>query len=180
MTRPTPAPASSTPRPALYTRDYTPLLDRLDGRGGADDVMRRVVDALWERFSVQGVSWVGFYVPDPADASRLVLSARRDKPACSPIGMHGVCGRGFVSRRPVVVRDVAVMGPNYIACDPRDKSEVVVPMINPDGSCAGVLDVDSYDIGAFDSGDALCLARLLRHVGLSMHRDESAEWVEVL
>lgn len=166
-------------------RDYSRVLDLLTRAGAHDDTswpgaLQRASDALWDALHTQGVSWVGFYVPDPADRAQLLLAARRDKPACSPIGLHGVCGRGFVNKRPVVVRDVAVMGPNYIACDPRDQSEVVVPLMNPDGSCAGVLDVDSYDIGAFTVHDAMHLLRMLRAAGLSAHGREDAAWVEVL
>lgn len=174
----------NSPR-AHTNRDYARVLDLLSLAGHGQDTswagtLQRVSDALWDALHAQGVSWVGFYVPDPANPAQMLLAARRDKPACSPIGLHGVCGRGFAGKRPVVVRDVAVMGPNYIACDPRDRSEVVVPLMNPDGSCAGVLDVDSYDVGAFSVHDALHLLRILRAAGVSSHTREDESWVEVL
>jgi putative methionine-R-sulfoxide reductase with GAF domain len=92
--------------------------------------MRIVVDALWEAFHDHGVSWVGFYLdqPDASDERRLVLGPCRDKPACSPIGLHGVCGQALTSRQTRIVEDVATLGPNYIACDPRDRSEIVIPL----------------------------------------------------
>lgn len=135
-------------------------------------LMTSVCDAVWDEFSGSGVSWVGFYLKDRENPQQLLLGPRRDKPACSPIGLHGACGRCFTSRRALVVHDVASLGDGYIACDPRDKAEVVVPCFEPDGSCWGVLDVDSFDVGAFDIADALCLMRLLRHVGLSAHLEE--------
>lgn len=166
--------------PLSKARDYLPLLDKLKPGKDFQHTMSLVCDGLWDAFSTRGVSWVGFYLPDPTNHENLILGPRRDKPACSPIGLHGVCGRGFVGKRPVIVRDVIVMGSNYIACDPRDKSELVIPMINPDGSCAGVIDIDSHDIGAFTMHDALCVWRLLRHLGLSAHGVEDERLVEVL
>lgn len=92
----------------------------------------------------------------------MVLVARRDKPACSPIGMHGACGRGLLSKRPLVVRDVTALGAGYIACDPRDKSEVVIPLIDASGRAWAVLDVDSHEPGAFGVADALGFNASLR------------------
>ena len=63
--------------------------------------------------------------------------------------------------------DVANLGAGYIACDPRDKSEVVVPCFDDDGSCWGVLDADSYDVRAFSEDDALALVAVLEDAGLS-------------
>lgn len=177
-------------------RDYAGVVAALTagrrrGGFGARGAMGSVVDLLWDAFAAQGVSWVGFYLPEGAGArearstaggtagpvsASLILGARRDKPACSPIGLQGVCGRSYVSRRSVVVRDVRVMGPNYIACDPRDQSEVVVPMLDARGACVGVLDVDSHELGAFSREDAEGLEAVLVAAGLSVGGSE----VEVL
>ena len=88
-------------------------------------------DFLWgsssyPRLAAHGVSWVGFYLHE--GGNELVLGPSRDKPACSPMGLHGVCGRSFTARRPVVVSDVRTLGENYVACDPRDLSEVPGPL----------------------------------------------------
>ena len=166
--------------PAPSPRDYTPLLASLRRGRDETDTMQSAVDALWSAFKSQGVSWIGFYLKSPENPDELVLGPRRDKPACSPIGLHGACGRSFLSRRPLVVTDVKFLGDNYVACDPRDRSEVVVPLLNPDGSAWAVLDGDSFDTGAFTPIDAICLQRLLRHVGLSAHEDEDVELVEVV
>src|SRR5262245_36258971 len=89
--------------------------------------MRQFCDIGWDAFHDLGVSWIGFYVRESPDANDLILAARRDKPACSPIGLHGACGRALLSRKPLVVTDVANLGAGYIACDPRDRSELVIP-----------------------------------------------------
>lgn len=127
--------------------------------------MRAMVGALWDGLERTGVSWVGFYLHEGKD--ELVLGPSRDKPACSPIGLHGACGRAFIEKRPLVVRDVADLGKNYVACDPRDRSELVIPLFEPDGTCWGVLDLDSFDIGAFDEADVEGLLALLEASALT-------------
>ncbi len=141
-------------------RDYDAIAARLRVcTGPRPQRMRQVVDALWQALAPTGVSWVGFYVHQLGD--ELVLAVCRDKPACSPIGLHGVCGRAFRERCSLVVRDVSALGANYIACDPRDRSEIVVPCLEPDGTCWGVLDLDSHQINAFAASDAAGLHRVL-------------------
>lgn len=154
-------------------RDYTPVIRTLGRRGGlveasADQRMRAVVDALWEAFGGDAggpVSWVGFYLP--ADGGEeLVLGPRRDKPACSPIGLHGVCGRAFTGGEPVVVADVLDLGEAYVACDPQDRSEVVVPVLaGGHAPCIAVLDLDSPEVAAFDESDVMGLRRVLATAG---------------
>lgn len=142
--------------------------------------MKAVVDALWATFRDEGLSWVGFYTASGEAPQEMILGARRDKPACSPIGMHGACGKCYLARRALVVTDVAKLGEGYIACDPRDRSEVVVPCLGVDGTCWGVLDADSYGVNAFTMHDALCLMRLLRHSRLSFHGDERPSMVQII
>lgn len=128
---------------------------------GADPVvrMRIIVDAIWDEFgSHRPVSWVGFYL---LASGEMTLGPRRDKPACSPIGLHGACGTAALSGRTVVVRDVRELGAAYIACDPRDLSEIVVPFRGRDGHVTGVLDMDSYAVGAFGEIDRVMLERIL-------------------
>lgn len=132
-----------------------------------EDAMQSLVDLLWNALHPHGVSWIGFYEADPSGAPQMILRARRDKPACSPIGLHGACGQCLLGRKPLVVRDVRDLGESYIACDPLDQSEVVIPCLRPDGSAWGVLDADSHLVGAFSDADALGLQRSLEAAGLS-------------
>lgn len=153
------------------SRDYDALRDAIGRARGESPVPlshRRFVDLLWEHLAETEVSWLGIYLVDesaPAE-QRLVLGCCRDRPACSPIGLHGVCGRGVLGGRAVVVRDVAELGDAYVACDPSDRSEVVVPLADGQGVW-GVLDLDSRSIGAFDGGDAERLADLVQHANLA-------------
>lgn len=155
-----------------HTRQYDGVISRVDDAGPREDRMHAVADALWEAFVVEGVSWVGFYVdhPDQPDDRRLILGPCRDKPACSPIGLHGACGKALIAREVLIVRDVAELGEGYIACDARDRSEIVVPLIDDDDACWGVLDIDSWEVAAFTAADARGLIDVLVAAGLTSNR----------
>ena len=133
--------------------------------GGRAGRMNVVVDALWDALHQTGVSWVGFYVHQSGD--ELILGPRRDKPACSPIGLHGACGKAFISRRPLVVEDISQLGADYIACDPRDRSEVILPLFDESGACWGVLDLDSHETNSFGDADVEGLQRVLLAANLT-------------
>jgi putative methionine-R-sulfoxide reductase with GAF domain len=144
---------------------YRALQARMPESGTREERMQRAVDALWDALHTTGISWIGFYLAVPGK-EEMLLGPRRDKPACSPIGLHGACGRSLLSGRALVVTDVATLGEGYIACDPRDRSEVVLPLLSPDGTAWGVLDADSYQVGAFTRDDAASLSTLVRCAGL--------------
>ena len=147
--------------------------------------MRLAADVLWDAFGTdrpdvpdpaRGVSWIGFYMRVPGEdreGHEMVLGPCRNKPACSPIGLHGMCGRGWQERASIVIDDVRSLGAGYIACDPRDLSELVVPLFDADGSCWGVLDADSYQTRAFCERDARELAALMARWDLSYADPES-------
>ena len=126
--------------------------------------MDLAVDRLWSHLHTTGISWLGFYARAGKD---MVLLARRDKPACSPIGLHGVCGRACLERTSIVVTDVANLGDAYVACDPRDLSELVIPMFDRDGTCWGVFDADSFQRDSFTTHDAHELHSLFCAIGLT-------------
>lgn len=154
-------------------RDYAPVLSRargLDVRPARDEQMKACIDALWDAFGGpgpgRGVSWVGVYSRSP-QANEMILEYRRNKPACSPIGLHGMCGRCALENRCVVVHDVRTLGAGYIACDPRDLSEVVIPLGDGVSAPWGVLDVDSHDVGAFSEVDAEALVEVAVAFGLT-------------
>lgn len=156
---------------SAYDRDYEPVHLALNQVGGNREArMRAVCDTLWRYFKDFGVSWVGFYTLDEGSSeseAQLVLGPSRDKPACSPIQMHGACGMSLTKKRPIVVHDVHNLGPNYIACDPKDRSEVIVPIYSENGTCFGVLDIDSFDRSAFSEADVRSLKRLLESTAIS-------------
>lgn len=151
----------------VYQRDYRPIALALQNvSGNRHRRMHEVCDVMWRFFKDYGVSWVGFYEKDPEN-EQMILGPSRNKPACSPIELHGACGMSYTKKRPIIVNDVHTLGAQYIACDPRDKSEIVIPLFNDDGSCYGVLDVDSHDRNAFGEHDLIELRRLMESTAIS-------------
>ncbi len=109
--------------------------------------------------------WTGFYIVDPNAPDELVVGPYQGTLGCLriPFG-KGVCGACAARGESLIVPDVHAF-PNHIACDSRSNSEIVVPVFDPDGRLAAVLDVDSTEYDAFDLDDqagleAIC-ARLL-------------------
>ncbi len=100
--------------------------------------------------ALEGLNWAGFYL---LREDVLVLGPFQGKPACIriPLG-RGVCGTAAERGETIVVPDVHQF-PGHIACDGASRSEIVVPLHRPDGSLAGVLDVDSPRLGRFSPAD---------------------------
>ena len=151
-------------------RDYSGLVSKaaeLAVKGPSrEDAMRLVTDLLWDGLSEKGVDWLGFYLTNPA-GDAMLLSCCRPKPACSPIGLHGVCGKGYLEGRPQVVEDVYALGDDHIVCDPENLSELVVPLFDDGGRCYGVIDLDSKRRASFRPEDAEGIEAVLVAAGLS-------------
>ena len=106
------------------------------------------------------ISWCGFYFLQ-SDGD-LLVGPFQGKPACVRIAMgRGVCGTAAVTRHTQVVADVNEF-PGHIACDPVSRSELVVPLLRPDGTLLGVWDVDSAEQGRFDAIDKVGMEGLCR------------------
>ena len=97
--------------------------------------------------------WTGFYLVDPAKPNELVVGPYQGSLGCLriPFG-KGVCGRAAQTQTPLIVPDVHAF-PGHIACDGRSQSEIVLPVFGKDGRLAGVLDIDSHLLDAFDAED---------------------------
>ncbi|MGR5444799.1 GAF domain-containing protein [Vibrio jasicida] len=95
------------------------------------------------------LNWAGFYLKN---GNELVLGPFQGKPACVRIPMgRGVCGTAAQTNTVQRVYDVHEFE-GHIACDAASNSEIVIPFtIN--GEVAGVLDIDSPNIGRFDETD---------------------------
>src|SRR3954469_11201655 len=97
------------------------------------------------------LNWAGFYFHDGRE---LVVGPFQGKPACVRIALgKGVCGTAAQTRETQIGRDVHEF-PGHIACDSASQSEVVVPLVAPDGTLIGVWDVDSPVLARFDEEDA--------------------------
>ncbi len=94
--------------------------------------------------------WVGFYL---VEDGRLELGPFQGTVACYHIEKgRGVCGTAWAERRTVLVPDVEQF-PGHIACSSLSRSEIVVPLIGEQQQVAGVLDIDSTEVGTFNATD---------------------------
>lgn len=103
---------------------------------------------LWN-FLPQQV-YTGFYL---FNGEKLILGPFQGSVSCVEIAMgKGVCGESAQKRETIVVENVKTHK-NYISCDGRAMSEIVVPMVK-DGQLVGVLDLDSSETDFYDEIDA--------------------------
>ena len=105
--------------------------------------------------------WTGFYIVDPQRPDELVVGPYQGGLGCLRIAFgRGVCGTAAASRKTVVVPDVDAF-PGHIACDSRSRSEIVVPVFDPQERLIAVFDVDSPNLAAFDEVDARGMEAIL-------------------
>ena len=127
-----------------------------------DDLVANLANAAAAiKACVPATSWVGFYI---MKQYQLVLGPCQGNVACVRIALdRGVCGAAATQRRTIVVPDVSKF-PGHIACDGGTMSEIVVP-IKRDGQVVAVLDLDSYELAAFDEVDVQGLAPVAELLG---------------
>jgi GAF domain-containing protein len=104
--------------------------------------------------------WVGFYFPRD---EHLELGPSKGPSACSQIPCTGVCGKVAKTRKPIIVLDVNEF-PGHVACDPRSKSEIALPVFGDNEKVVVVFDVDSDERGSFDETDQKWLQKILKQV----------------
>ena len=137
------------PRSDAYAqlRDMQALL--LEGSDDQIAAMATMSALLHHAF---GHLWTGFYrVVEPGALLR--VGPYQGSLGCLEIAFgRGVCGTAAAERRTVVVADVHAF-PGHISCDPRSRSEIVVPVFDVHGALIAVLDIDSGATEAFDEQD---------------------------
>jgi L-methionine (R)-S-oxide reductase len=107
---------------------------------------------------MDGFFWVGFYL---LKRDKLVVGPYQGPLACLELPKNkGVCWQGINSGKSVVVPDVHAF-PGHIACDPRSKSEIVIPLRDRGNLITGVLDIDSNLKNNFEDVDADHLEKIL-------------------
>ncbi len=130
---------------------YKSLLPQIETLLNPDEPLvsnlANVTAALKDAFAK--ISWVGFYL---FKDNILYLGPFQGKVACTTIRVgKGVCGTSAEKRQTIIVEDVEKF-PGHIACDDGSKSEIVVPILKND-NLFGVLDIDSYQLSAFNEID---------------------------
>ncbi len=117
--------------------------------------MATVAALLYHKFD--HYFWCGFYRLVDGD---LIVGPYQGPLACQVLARgRGVCWHAANRNETVVVSDVESF-PGHIACDPRSRSEIVVPVRDGRGAVIALLDVDSDRLSQFDAVDADHLERI--------------------
>jgi len=102
--------------------------------------------------------WTGFYLHKDG---KLIVGPYQGPVACQELEKDkGVCWAAVNSGAPVVVADVHSF-PGHIACDSRSKSEITLPVFDPQGGIQAVFDVDSDQTNSFNEVDRRSLEKIL-------------------
>lgn len=147
----------SVPKAMAYAelRSMQTLL--LDGSSDVIADMATMAALLHHAF---GHLWTGFYrVVEPGRLLR--VGPYQGSLGCLDIAFgRGVCGIAAAQEESVVVADVHAF-PGHITCDPRSRSEIVVPVFDGTGALLAVLDIDSGVPARFTDEDRLGLESLM-------------------
>jgi GAF domain-containing protein len=139
---------------------------------GEDDWIAAMATVACELHHAFGYfDWTGFYRAvvtegdgaegDGASPGLLVIGPYQGGHGCLRIPFdRGVCGAAARTRATQLVPDVEQVA-DHIACSSSTRSELVVPVVTPEGTLLAVLDLDSDTLAAFDAVDqrhveALC------------------------
>lgn len=153
-------PASGWVKKTAYDECYQAIAAVWKEEGGdtLDDIalMATINSVLSQRFG--HYYWTGFY---RVCGDRLVVGPYVGTVGCLQIEFgRGVCGTAAQRRETVIVPDVSQF-PGHIACDPKSKSEIVVPIFGPESELIAVLDVDADRLDAFDLEDRAGLEKIV-------------------
>ncbi|MBX3246639.1 MAG: GAF domain-containing protein [Myxococcales bacterium] len=156
---PLPRDASADEKARRYDEVFAAIESLLDGEDDWIAAMATVACELHHAF--EAYDWTGFYraVTDEL----LVIGPYQGGHGCLRIPFdRGVCGAAARTRETQLVPNVHEF-PGHIACASSTESEIVVPVLRPDGRVLAVFDVDSDTPAAFDALDqarleALCAA----------------------
>lgn len=139
-----------------YSRIVHQLEELLKKPGTLDSRMATVIAVLHHK--MEYFFWTGFYF---LTGGELTVKSYQGPVACQLLEKNtGVCWASINQKKTIIVPDVHKF-PGHIACDSRSQSEIVIPVINPQGDLIGVLDVDSKELSSFDETDATNLEKIV-------------------
>jgi GAF domain-containing protein len=154
------------PEAPAYQEARSVLDEALARAGSVMEAHEHVCQELYERFG--HYSWVGIYVVEGDDLVLSVWSGEEETEHTRiPVG-SGICGLAAATGETELVPDVSER-PEFIACFPTTKSEVVVP-IQGSGPVLGEIDIDSDTLDAFDATDRFFLEDLADRLAEIMER----------
>lgn len=156
---PDPAAGAALPKPERYGELRLRVRGLLEGEPDWLANLANLTAAVHEW--LPAVTWTGVYLLRDGE---LVLGPFQGRPACVRIAVgSGVCGAAVEQGVTQVVPDVSAF-PGHIACDPRSRSEIVVPIRDASGAIVAVLDLDSDHLATFDGDDRAGLEALVADV----------------
>jgi L-methionine (R)-S-oxide reductase len=140
----------------LYQRIYKQLSELLQKTVDIDARMATVSAVLHYKLGM--VFWTGFY---SLKQDELLVKTYQGPLACQTLKKNtGVCWTAVNKKKTIIVPDVHQFE-GHIACDPRAKSEIVVPVHDNYSLITGVLDIDSKVLNRFDETDAVELEKII-------------------
>jgi len=143
-------------RAARYKRIYEQLEGLIAGRSPNLTAAMATICAVLHA-KMRHHSWTGFYLV--AGPDELHIGPYQGPVACQILRGGGICLECVRTRSPIVVAD-ATSFPGHIACDPRSRSEIALPVFR--GRDVGaVLDIDSRSPAQFDVADLEPLRTIL-------------------
>lgn len=142
-------------RAGRYERIYEQLADLVADSPSLLAAMATVCAVLHHKMPHH--FWTGFYFVAADD--ELHVGPYQGPVACQVLHGQGVCLHCAQSGEPVVVPDVEQF-PGHIACDPRSKSEIALPL-RKGNQVIAVLDIDSSALAQFDADDVQPLTKIL-------------------
>ena len=103
--------------------------------------------------NLEGYDWVGFYfhVETEKQLELIAFSGNPTEHIKIPFG-KGICGQTATSNSSYISNDVS-KELNYISCNIKVKSEIVVPLFNKKNQNVGQIDIDSNNFNQFSSHD---------------------------
>ncbi len=157
--------ATTSSKKTDWAASYEAVLQRIDALlEGEDDwiaAMATVAGELHHAFDYY--HWTGFY--RAVSDALLVVGPYQGGHGCLRVTFdRGVCGAAARTRQTQRVPDVEAF-PGHIACSSTTRSEIVVPVLTPEGRLLAVLDVDSDLPAAFDETDQRYLEHLCQKLG---------------
>ena len=161
MIDPLPVDAPSERRDAHYAEVLATIRAILEGEEDWVAAMATVACELHHAFDY--FHWTGFYRTIAPEL--LAVGPYQGGHGCLRIDFdRGVCGAAARTRETQLVPDVHAF-PGHIACSSTTLSEIVVPVLGPDGATIAVLDVDSDLPAAFTEVDQRHLEALCAELG---------------
>ncbi len=143
---------------AFYKNVEARFLEQLHGADQLISKMATLVAALKEQ--IPYYSGCGFYF---CEEPKLEVGPYQGSVVCAKIGYEGICGKAAKTQKAVLVADAK----NYkkrIICDEKTRSEIAVPLHDPEKRLVAVFYAESHAKESFDALDEQFLRSLFRQL----------------